>query len=531
MLDERTPDAKAERVSLGHPLEPRFTPPRKVEDRENTDTEARFRAMFEQASVGIVQIGEDGLFIAANPGFCEFVGYSCEELQRMRVRDVTHPEDYAREEELTRQLRAGEIFEYTLEKRYVAKDGRILWGSMTATVVRGSSGESLYTLAIVQAIGDRKRAEEELRTSEERFRLLVEGARDYAMFLLDSGNKITYWNTGAERVFGWSAEEAVGQSGDIIFIPEDKTTGSVERELSIAIEQGYAPDRRWHLRKDGSRFWADGVMRRIDHKDGSLRGFAKIARDASDMRRKEDELTRAHDELEQRVHDRTKELQSMNETLEQEMMQRQKLERQILEVTEHERARISQDLHDSLCQELTATAFLLKSRAKSLGATDPEASEALTEGAQMVNRNAGLARDLARGLHPLELGSGGLVSALRELASRTSQTVTCRCECPRSLRVPNDNVAVNLYRIAQEAVTNALKHAKPNEIIICIAREHNDVVLSVQDDGKPKRKAKGTGGLGIQMMQYRASVSGGSLTVERKGTKGTMVTCRVPLKV
>jgi signal transduction histidine kinase len=206
------------------------------------------------------------------------------------------------------------------------------------------------------------------------------------------------------------------------------------------------------------------------------------------------------------------------------------LEREILEVTERERAAISQDLHDSLCQELTATAFLLKSRAKSLGRTDPEAGEALDEGAAMVNRNAGLARDLARGLHPLELGSGGLVSALRELTSRTNEGVTCRCECPRSLRIPNENVAVNLYRIAQEAVTNAIKHAKPSEVVICVERQEDEIVLSVADNGTPKRRSKKSEGMGIQMMQYRANVCGGSLKVESKKGKGTKVTCRVPVK-
>jgi signal transduction histidine kinase len=315
----------------------------------------------------------------------------------------------------------------------------------------------------------------------------------------------------------------------MIFIAEDLEKGEDQKELSGALRDGSAPDRRWHVRKDGTRLWLDGFMRRLNHADGTLRGFAKIAREATEQKMAEEKLRDAYDDLEQRVHHRTKELQAMNESLEQEMTRRQKLEREILEVSETERARISQDLHDSLCQELTATAFLLKSRAKALGRQDPEAGEALSESAEMVNRNAGLARDLARGLHPLELGSGGLVSALRELASRTSQTVTCKCECPRTLRVPNENVAVNLYRIAQESVTNALKHAKPTQVVICIERVKEEIHLVITDNGTPRRRGK-RGGLGIQMMQYRASVSGGTLKVESKQGKGTRVTCRVPVK-
>jgi PAS domain S-box-containing protein len=624
---------------------------------ELRESEGRFRAMFEQASVGIVQIAEDGRFIAVNRGFCDFIGYGEAELEAMRVRDVTNPEDYPHEEELTRQLVAGEIPDYTIEKRYVLKDGGTVWGAMTATFVRRESGEPLYTLAIVQAIGDRKEAEAAQRASEERVRMiadnvpqliwtndgdgianyfnkrwfdysglsheesygpgwqamvhpedapasverwqqalakgevfdaeyrlrgadgeyrwfigrnvplrddgavlgwfgtatdindfkdaqarlaeteerlrvLIEGARDYAMFLLDLDNVITYWSKGAERVFGWTAEEAIGRSGELVFTPEDRAREEEEKEIEVALRDGSAPDRRWHLRKDGQRIWVDGVMHRLtDDKTGALRGFAKVARDATEQRAIGDKLQRARDELEQRVHDRTKELQAMNETLEQEMARRQLLEREILEVTERERATISQDLHDSLCQELTATAFLLKSRAKSLGDSDPEAGEALIESAEMVNRNAGLARDFARGLHPLALGSGGLVSALRELAARTSQTVTCHCECPRSLRVPSEQVAVNLYRIAQEAVTNAVKHAKPNQIVICIERMNGNIHLVITDNGRGRRQFRpAKGGLGIQMMQYRAKVCGGTLEISSKKGKGTRVSCSVPAK-
>jgi two-component system, chemotaxis family, CheB/CheR fusion protein len=619
------------------------------------ESEARFRAMFVQASVGIVQIGDSGQFLAANPGFCQIVDYSEEELRSMRVADVTHPEDYAHEEGLTRQLTRGEIPDYTIEKRYRKKGGTVVWGMKTAKLVRQTSGEPLYTLAIVQAIGDRKEAEERLRASEERFRtvadnvpqviwtndangdanyfnrrwydytgltpeesmgpgwqaivhpddarasierwqtafgageafdaeyrlrgadgeyrwflgrnvplrtngavlswfgtatdiddfkqaqaklteteekfrLLVEGTPDYAMFLLDTDNNITYWSAGAQRVFQWTAEEAIGKKGSMIFTPEDRQKGEDQKEIAQSMQQGSAPDRRWHLRKDGTRMWLDGFMRRLDDPaTGAVRGFAKIAREATEQKMAEEKLREAYEDLEQRVHHRTKELQAMNESLEQEMTRRQKLEREILEVSESERARISQDLHDSLCQELTATAFLLKSRAKGLARQDPEAGAALTESAEMVNRNAGLARDLARGLHPLELGEGGLVSALRELASRTSQTVTCKCECPRTLRIPNENVAVNLYRIAQEAVTNALKHAKATEIVICIERVKDEIHLVVTDNGTPHRRRK-RGGLGIHMMQYRASVSGGTLKVESKKGKGTKVTCSVPAK-
>ena len=500
---------------------------RKAIEQELAASEERFRTIADNVPQVIWTNDANGEAVYFNKRWYDFTGLSYEQSRGPGWQAVVHAQDAAPSiERWQKAFAKGEVFD--AEYRLRGGDGEYRW-FLGRNVPLRQNGKVVSWFGSATDIEDFKQAQTALSETEEKFRLLVEGTPEYAMFLLDPENTISYWSAGAERVFGWPADEAIGQNGSMIFVPEDIEAGEAQKEYEQAMRDGFAPDRRWHLRKDGTRLWIDGFMRRLNHEDGRLRGFAKIGRDATEQKMAEERLRQAHDELEQRVHHRTKELQAMNESLEQEMTRRQKLEREILEVSETERARISQDLHDSLCQELTATAFLLKSRAKSLGRTDPEAGEALTESAEMVNRNAGLARDLARGLHPLELGSGGLVSALRELASRTSQTVTCRCECPRSLRMPNENVAVNLYRIAQEAVTNALKHAKPTEVVICIERLKDEIHLVITDNGSPRRRGK-RGGLGIQMMQYRANVSGGTLKVESKQGKGTKVTCRVPVK-
>ncbi len=166
-----------------------------------------------------------------------------------------------------------------------------------------------------QDIEARKAAEAQLRDSEERFRLLVEGSIDYAMFLTDRDRKIVHWNSAAERILGYSREEAIGQSADFIFTPEDIAAGVPVEEIENAKKHGSASDRRWHLRRDGSRFWADGVMRRLNDDDGELRGFVKIMRDATREREAEEQLRAAHDELEARVAERTRELLASNAEL------------------------------------------------------------------------------------------------------------------------------------------------------------------------------------------------------------------------
>ena len=125
--------------------------------------------------------------------------------------------------------------------------------------------------------------------SDELFRLIVESARDYAIFATDSEGRITSWNTGAERLFGFTEEEAIGQNAEIIFTPEDRAAGVPERELRAAAEEGRAEDERWHLRRDGTRFWASGIVAPVRDESGLLRGFVKVARDQTEQKQAAEE--------------------------------------------------------------------------------------------------------------------------------------------------------------------------------------------------------------------------------------------------
>jgi PAS domain S-box-containing protein len=157
-------------------------------------------------------------------------------------------------------------------------------------------------------VTDRRAAEEAVRASEERLRLILESATDFAIFTLAPDRTVTLWSPGAAATFGYAEGEIVGRSGDLLFTPEDRAAGAPQREAEQARREGRAADERWHLRKDGSRFFASGVLT-----PKARGGFVKVLRDLTDRKRLEDELRRAHDELEARVAERTAELRRTQE--------------------------------------------------------------------------------------------------------------------------------------------------------------------------------------------------------------------------
>ena len=499
--------------------------------------ELRYRTLFDLVPVAVYSTDAEGVIREFNHRAAELWGREpgrkgekfCGSFKLFHADGTPMPHD---ECPMARVLHGEELDPSECEIIVENADGSRKNVSVSPRVLKNERGEIVGAINCLYDITDQKRGEAALRQSQERFRLLIEGARDYAMFLLDPTNVITFWSAGAERVFGWSQQEAIGQSGAMIFTPGDRKKGVVEKEINTARTEGRALDRRFHLRKDGSRLWTDGVLMRLDDESGELRGFAKVARDATDQRRIEDELAHARDEMEQRVVERTQELLAINNELERTMAQRQQLERELLEVSEREKRRIGEDLHDMVCQELTATALFLKSTAQQIARESAAAAKMLEESAQTVNRNVVIARELARGLQAVELTAAGLRNALRDLAESACENsgIKCHFKVARGVHVPDDTVALHLYRIAQEAVTNAVKHSEAKNVLITLDRNRSHTCISVQDDGKGivlKRRGKG---LGLHMMRYRANALGGELKIERRHTGGTDVTCVIPTK-
>lgn len=210
--------------------------------------------------------------------------------------------------------------------------------------------------------------------------------------------------------------------------------------------------------------------------------------------------------------------------------ERRELERMLSDAAERERRRVGRDLHDALGQNLTGVSYLISSLAERLVGEMPQERANLHQITQTLKESISHVRALARGLNPLGLEEGGLHDALRELASQSSQLsdISCRFECRERVDI-DESAATQLYHIAQEAITNAMKHSAAKRVIIRLTSSEHSVTLQVVDYGKGiQQDLDATEGMGLRVMRYRAAAVGGRLSVKPDQLGGTVVTCTVP---
>jgi len=235
----------------------------------------------------IFLLDREGHVVTWNPGAQRIKGYSAPEILGRHF-SVFYPQ-----EALDRRWPQHELEVAAKEGRFeeegwrVRKDGRLFWASVGITALRDASGEVRGFAKITRDLTERRRQEELLRQSEERFRLLIEAVNDYAIFMLDTQGRVASWNAGAERIKGYRADEIIGEHFRIFYTEDARARRWPEEELRRAREQGRFEDEGPRLRKDGTIFWANVVITPVYDHRGVLRGFAKITRDMSEKKRVE----------------------------------------------------------------------------------------------------------------------------------------------------------------------------------------------------------------------------------------------------
>jgi PAS domain S-box-containing protein len=379
---------------------------------------------------------------------------------------------------------------------------------------------------LVQAI-QHQRDVDALRESEARMRATVEQATA-GMLRYDTRGRFIFVNRTFCQMLGYTESELIGKSiADVTHRDDVKEN---MRSFRRMIQEGtpFEMEKRY-IRKDGSILWGDVSASAVRGPDGKIQSSVAVVVDITARKNAEVALQRSRQLLEQRVRERTRELHVANKQLQAEIERRKGLEGQILEISDREQQRLGQELHDGLCQHLTAVAFMARSvglRLKNHRAVDVKDIEKIAE---LVNDAATDTRDLSRALHRMDIDAAGLVNALEDLVDREIWKIPCRLEIKPSFQIEDDVAAAQLYRIAREAVINANKHSRAREILVKLERSADGMALRVVDDGVGfPNGAKLKQGLGTHIMNYRARLMGGRLEIESPKKGGTRVSCYLP---
>ncbi|HEX8665788.1 MAG TPA: PAS domain S-box protein, partial [Beijerinckiaceae bacterium] len=260
--------------------------------------EHRFQLLVEAVTdYAIYMLEPDGTIASWNPGAQRIKGYTPEEAIGRHYSMFFTPEDQARGVPQLAMKTAAETGRYEAEGWRVRRDGTRFWVAAVLEAIRGEGGQLLGFAKVTRDITERRATREALRESEERFRILVDGVVDYAIFMLDPEGRVTNWNRGAQRIKQYRAAEIVGEHFSRFYTPEDREAGMPARVLKTAAEEGRFEGEGWRVRRDGTRFWANVVIDAIRDDDGKLLGFAKVTRDITERKEAQERLAETQAQL------------------------------------------------------------------------------------------------------------------------------------------------------------------------------------------------------------------------------------------
>jgi PAS domain S-box-containing protein len=508
------------------------------------DSEERFRLLVESVrDYAIFMLDTEGHVLTWNPGAERFKGYGAHEIIGQHFSRFYPPDALARglpghELEVAREMGSFEDEGWRLRK-----DGTRFWANVVITAMRNAKGELIGFSKVTRDLTQRRQQEEALRQSEERFRLLVEGVTEYAIFMLDVNGRIATWNAGAQRINGYAADDIIGKHFSIFYPAEARETGWPEHELQVAAEQGNFVDEGWRVRQDGSQIWASVTLSALRDSAGVLLGFAKLTRDLTESKRSEAaELVS----------------QQREEALEAERNARITAQR-ATRIKDEFLATLSHELRTPLSSILGWTQVLLRSGADESPQAHRRALEVIDRNAraqvQLIDDLLDLSRIMAGKLR-LDLQQIALmdvVSAAMDTAMPSAQAKDIRLVAlldPAPATVSGD--FNRLQQVVWNLLSNAVKFTpKGGRIQVLMQRVNSHVELSVSDTGigipasflaqvfdrfsqqdGSSTRAYGGLGLGLAIAKQLVELHGGTIRVASAGEgEGTTFSVALPLSI
>jgi PAS domain S-box-containing protein len=504
--------------------------------------EDRFRLMVESVKdYAIFMLDPDGQVTSWNEGARRLNGYETSEILG---------QNYARffpTEDIALRVPEAELETARIEGRFeteswrLRKDGSRFWASVVITRMNDRHGTLIGFSKVTRDLTERKKAAAELEANERRFRLMVSGVRDYAIFMLDPEWRVASWNEGARRLKGYEEHEVLGKHFSVFYPTEDVATGKIEREVEAVLADGRMEDEGWRVRKDGSRFWANVIITRVTDGDGNLIGFTKVTRDLTERRRADEDLRRLNDDLERRVRERTRELEHAL-----------KARDEFLSIASHE-----------LKTPLTGLKLQLQLAARRLrqSGDDPLPAESANKIFDRALRQSGVLEELIAdlldvsriqtGRFPLELEEVDVYALLEDIIGRFTGELA-QAHVKVELRADRGLIARwdprRITQVLANLISNAIKYAPGSPIDISLAREGGRARIAVADRG-PGISAENRGrifdrferggaspnvgglGLGLFIARRIVEAHGGTIHVDSEVDRGTCFVVEVPLEV
>ncbi len=478
----------------------------------------RFSAAFESSAIGMALLTLDGNLLAANAAVCRMSGYTEEELRRRNDRENVYPPDADVGMDRFAEMLAGQRGYYSVERRYVRKNGGVFWVRLTLSLVRDDRGQPAYLVGQIEDIDEQKRKSAALAESEARFRTMFETSA-IGIGIMGLDRKVLSANPALCQMYGYTCEELVGQTSVLVIHPDDYPRSLQALQDLLAGKCNQFSDERRYVRKNGEVFWARIAMSMVRDAEGAPLYIVGMVADINEERLAKERLAAQEAEyrrqLEQRIAERTEELSAANERLREKATQ---------DAVIAERTRLARDLHDAVTQTLFSTTLIADVLPDIWAMNPAEGKRRLEEVRQLTRGALAEMRTLLVELRPNALTEIPLPILLRQLTEGlvSRARIIIQFNAEGACKLPPD-VQVGFYRIAQEALNNVVKHARASQAVVTL-RLCEPVRLTVADNGVGFDLSAVTADhLGLRIMRERAEAIGARLSVYSEPGEGTQV--------